>query len=99
MKFMSRKKFDHDAWYVNLIGGVLVLVLVLVLNYLTDDRYEELLNRTGKDLPSGKGGKLGLLIIKLLDIEGGRALITKVLVGFSLLCFWWGYRGYIKRNK
>ncbi len=94
---MNKRKFNVNAWYLDIIVGVLVLVLVLVFSYW--DGYKEHLNSTGRDLPSGKAGKLGLLVLKQLDSYGGKPLVIGVLIGFSMLCFWWGYRSYIKRNK
>ncbi len=97
MRFMNRKKFNKDAWYLDIIVGVGVGVLVLMTKYWSG--YEDYLNRTGSDLPSGKAGKIGLLVLKQLDSYGGKPLVIGVLIGFSMLCFWWGYRSYIKRNK
>ncbi len=96
---MSKKKFDENAWYVNIIGGVAALVMAIMLSQESEERYEGYLNRTGRDLPSGKGGKLGLLVLKLIDMHGGKDLVISALIGGGILFFIWAYYKYRKRNK
>jgi hypothetical protein len=88
------KKDKQDAWYVNLIMGFVILLTTFFINrsyygYLSPNR----------ELPSGKGGKLGLLVIKHLDNIGGKPLVFGSMIFLALLCFWWAYQKYQKDRK
>jgi hypothetical protein len=85
---MSNKK--ENAWYIDFIVGMLCLVLIWFIN----QNYNEYMARTSSE--GGKGGKLGLLVLKSLDEIGGKELVISVLLIISFLCFWWAYRKYEK---
>ncbi|MFA8435138.1 MAG: hypothetical protein ACEPOZ_11530 [Marinifilaceae bacterium] len=90
------KKFNENAWYVDLIMSFVSFGLAILFG--TMNGYEEYLSRQGNDLPSGKSGKVALLIMKLIDSIGGKSLVVGVFVFLGVLCIWWAYSKYQKKN-
>lgn len=88
------EKNRQDAWYVNLIMGFVALVTAFLIN----KNYEKFMYQY-TDLPSGKGGKAFELMLKRLDDLGGKPLVLGFMAFIAVLCFWWAYRKYQKRNS
>lgn len=89
------KKDKQDAWYVNLIMGFVVLVGAYFLNR----SYDVVILPSDRDLPSGKEAKAFILILKELNLLGGKPLFFGSMIFLALLCFWWAYRKYQKDRK
>ena len=89
------KKFNEDAWYVDLIGCLVALSLAYSMG--TMEGYEEYINSS--ELPSGKSAKLGLYIMKLADGYGGKSLVVKICLGGALLALISSIRKYIKAKR
>jgi hypothetical protein len=88
----KRNRFDENAWYVDFAVGVIGLLLSLHLFC----NYESYLTRIVGYIPSGKGAKFFLVIIKIFDRIGGKPVAVGAILFFSILFFWWAYRKYEK---
>ncbi|SKB91461.1 hypothetical protein [Alkalitalea saponilacus] len=87
------KRNFEDSWYLNIIMGFVALVLA----FLLESSYEKLLLEN-RELPRGKGPKLGLLILRQLDDVGGKSMVLSFLILIALFCFWWAYKKFMKEK-
>ncbi len=90
-----RKKFNEDAWYVTLIMGFVTIAFTVLVNSNYDDY---VLNKDERSI-FGKGGKIGLLFLRLLDSYGGKKLVILGLCIIALFFFYRAYRKYKNRYK
>lgn len=92
---VKRSKFDEKAWYVDFIVGVIGLSLSVYLYF----NYEAYLTNVRESMPSGKGAKFFMVIVKLFDNIGGKPMAIGIVLFLSVLFFWWAYRKYQKRRQ
>jgi len=89
-----RNRFDENAWYVDFIMGLVGIFTSIFLHV----NYESYLQSYTREMPSGKGAKLFMVVVKVLDNVGGKLLAIGVVVFFSFLFLFWAYRKYQKRH-
>ena len=83
------KRIDQNAWYADMFVGLIAIVVLFFANI----HYDMYIHPD--TMPSGKGGKALLLIMKKLDLIGGKLLVLGVLCLIAL----WAFVSAIKKYR
>lgn len=91
IKMEPRNKFNEKAWYVDFGMGFLFIILNVYVSLDYIDFMQE------SKMPSGKGGKLGLAVLKYIYIRGGIQYVQISLLILAALSFYWAYSKYKRK--
>ena len=85
-------KENLKKWYIDFIVGLISIMVTWIIYFNYQYIFDE-------DLPSGKGAKLFLLIVKVLDKIGGKPLVIFLLVTFTMFVFYNSFKKLKNEKK